>query len=533
MMEQRTTVKSTSWKPRSPDAHATRRPAIGYIFIAAKVGASVQIRFMNSRRQRFIAALSSAVFLLAAQVACAVETVTVVEYYNQSLDAYFITARPNEQASLDSSAGFSRTGTRFVANAAADATPNQTRICRVYISSASPYVSSHFYGAEKTDCALIQANLPAGFSFEGYDFAVTAADATGTCPVANKVPIYRAFRAVGAAAIGKTPNHRYTASLNEYNAMIALGWAGEGVAYCTSAAHFPVAEPARVAAVKQVAAADASCASIAPFYYEIGDASGARVSGSIGPIYSAATQMPIASASKWFYGAYVTQALGGSLTADDIRFLTFTSGHVTFNTCAQTDTVGSCAVSGSNGAYTPAAAGKFVYAGSHMQTHAANFIGLGALANAGLASTITNSLGLSAYTADFRYTQPQLAGGINTSANTYTAFLRKLLDRSLIAGMQLNANAVCTNSQTCTAALYSPFPATESPNYSIGHWVEDTLVGDGAYSSAGAFGFYPWIEPTKANYDVLARVDVGANSGAESLPCGRKLRLAWATGLVQ
>lgn len=466
------------------------------------------------------------------QAAHATETVTVIEYYNQSLDAYFITARPAEQVLLDSSAGFSRTGTRFVANAATDATANQARICRFYISSASPFVSSHFYGAEKTDCALIQANLPAGFSFEGYDFAVTAPDSAGACPVANKVPIYRAFRAVSAAAPGKTPNHRYIASLSDYNRLIALGWAGEGVAYCTSAAQFPVAESVRVAAVRQVAATDATCTAIAPFYYEIGDASGARVSGSVSSIYGAATSMPIASASKWFYGAYVTQTRGGALTADDIRFNNFTSGYVTFSGCAQADTVASCALSGNNGNYTPAAAGKFFYAGSHMQTHAMRFMGLGSLANADLGSTIITGLGLSAQANDFRYTQPQLAGGITTSANTYTAFLRKLLDRSLIAGAQLNAHAVCTNSQTCAAALYSPFPATESPTYSIGHWVEDTVTGDGAYSSAGAFGFYPWIEPTKANYGVLARTDFGASSGGESVPCGRKLRLAWATGMV-
>ena len=486
------------------------------------------MQLMNSRLQCFIVALSSMVLLLAAPTAHAVETVTVIEYYNHSLDAYFITARPTEQTLLDGAVGFNRTGTRFVANAAADATSRQTRICRFYISGTSPFVSSHFYGAEKTDCALIQANLPAGFSFEGYDFAVTAADATGACPVANKVPIYRAFR---SAANGKTPNHRYTASLSEYNTMIALGWAGEGVAYCTSAAQFPVAESARVNAVKQIAATDASCASVAPFYYEIGDATGVLVRGSIGAVYSAATQMPIASASKWIYGAYVTQARGGVLTADDIRFLNFTSGYVTFNTCAQTDTAGSCAVSGSNGNYTAAADGKFLYAGSHMQTHADRFMGLGSLNNAGLASTIINGLGLSANAADFRYTQPQLAGGISTSANTYTAFLRKLLDRSLIAGTQLNAHAVCTNSQTCATAIASPFPATESLNYSIGHWVEDTLTSDGAYTSAGAFGFYPWIEPTKANYGVLARFDTGANSGGESVPCGQKLRLAWATGV--
>jgi len=30
-------------------------------------------------------------------------------------------------------------------------------------------------------------------------------------------------------------------------------------------------------------------------------------------------------------------------------------------------------------------------------------------------------------------------------------------------------------------------------------------VGDGAFSSPGAFGFYPWIDRTKTNYGVLAR----------------------------
>lgn len=360
------------------------------------------MRLANYRLQRFIVAHFGTVFLLAVQAAHAIETLTVIEYYNQNLDAYFITAWPTEQVLLDSTAGFQSHRHSLCCQRAADATAMQARICRLYVSGTSPFVSSHFYGVEKTDCALIQANVPAGFSFAG------------------------------------------------------------------------------------------------------------------------------------FYGAYVMQQRGGALTADDIRFLTFTSGYVTFNFCDQTATVGSCAVAGINDTCTATAAGKFYYSGAHMQHHAANVMGLGTLANADLASTIINGLGLSAYAADFRYTQPQLAGGIYTSANTYTAFLCTLLDRSLIAATQLNANAVFTNSQTCATAISSPFPETESPNYSIGHWVEDTLVGDGAYSSAGAFGFYPWIEPTKATYDgVLARTDLGANSGYESVPCGRKLRLARATGVVQ
>jgi Repeat of unknown function (DUF5648) len=503
---------------------------------------SVTLRFLESlamfltmSRAHTVLARVAATVLLAAPVAAphaapTVETVTVVEFYNASLDAYFISARPTEQAALDAVPAFSRTGTRFVANAAADATSAQTRVCRFYISLASPFVSSHFYGAELTDCALIQSNLPPGFSFEGFDFAINVPDLNGVCPAASRQPIYRAFR---SAANGVTPNHRYTASLSEYNTLLSRGWTPEGVAYCTTSAHFPVSESARSAAVRQVAAQDASCADVTPFYYEIGDRNGARVSGSVGGNLGASTPLAIASASKWLYGAYVTQQRGGALSVEDIRALNFTSGHVTFTRCEQSETVGTCATSGINAIFTPSALDKFSYSGAHMQTHAATAMGLAAQDNAGLADAVLTGLGMNAYATTFRYTQPQPAGGVTTTTATYAAFLRKLLNHALIAGTQLNANAVCTNSVTCATALTSPFPANESPLYSMGHWVEDTLVADGAYSSAGAFGFYPWIEPTKGFYGVLARADAAANAGMASLPCGRKLRAAWATGLVQ
>ena len=292
------------------------------------------------------------------------QTITVVEYRNKTLDAYFITGRASEQAALDAVPDFERTGMTFVATPTPAATSAQVKICRFYVSLTQPYTSSHFYGREVVDCEPIQAMNPAGFTWEGYDFAVAKPEA------GCAFPIYRGFR---AAANGKTPNHRYTRSLSEYNAMIVLGWTGEGVAYCSSAAQYPVAESARAAAVRQTATQDAACAVAAPFYYEIGDRDGARASGSVGLLYNAATVVPIASASKWLYGAYVTQQRGGALTTDDVRFLTFTSGYVTFTSCEQTDTVGSCAVSGSNGNYTAAADGKYLYAGSHMQTHANRF----------------------------------------------------------------------------------------------------------------------------------------------------------------
>ena len=49
------------------------------------------------------------------------QSVTVVEYRNKTLDAYFITGRVSEQQLLDTVADFSRTGMSFQASEAATA----------------------------------------------------------------------------------------------------------------------------------------------------------------------------------------------------------------------------------------------------------------------------------------------------------------------------------------------------------------------------------------------------------------------------
>ena len=159
------------------------------------------------------------------------QSVTVTEYYNKTLDAYFITGRANEQQTLDATADFQRTGMTFQAVAASAATSATTRICRFYISVASPYTSSHFYGREGIDCESIRSRNLAGFSYEDYDFAL-AQPTSGVCP-ANTTTIYRSFR---AGANGKTSNHRYTSSAASYAAAANAGYAGEQAAFCATAA---------------------------------------------------------------------------------------------------------------------------------------------------------------------------------------------------------------------------------------------------------------------------------------------------------
>jgi len=292
----------------------------------------------------------------------------------------------------------------------------------------------------------------------------------------------------------------------------------------------------RAQAASTTASNNSACVAIKPFYWEIGNTTGSMASASVtltgsATTYTASTVMGIASASKWLYGAYVVERRGAAgLSVSDIKFLNFRSGYTSFTSCSPAQTVGSCAAASTNGVYTPATDGKFLYDGGHMQVHA-GLMGLDPLDNTTLATEMESQLGAD---VDIAYSQPQLAGGVRTSADNYARYLRKLLGGQLRMGAALGSNAVCTNPSTCAGALGTPVPLTESWSYSLGHWVEtDPLVGDGAFSSAGAFGFYPWIDASKRFYGIVARQDLQSGSGFDSAFCGRLIRKAWLTGVAQ
>lgn len=176
----------------------------------------------------WVTVVAATAMLLHGQVQA--QTITVVEYRNKSLDAYFITGRANEQALLDAAADFSRTGMTFQAANAASAPASLTGICRFYVNVANPFVSSHFYGRKGVDCELLLAANPAGFTYEGYDFALQA-PTSNACP-SGTFAVSRSFRALSG---GKTSNHRYTVSAATYAAAAGAGYAGEGVAFCATA----------------------------------------------------------------------------------------------------------------------------------------------------------------------------------------------------------------------------------------------------------------------------------------------------------
>lgn len=304
----------------------------------------------------------------------------------------------------------------------------------------------------------------------------------------------------------------------------------------------PISDAARVAAASSTALSSSNaCAAIRPFYWEIGDRSARLGAGSVAapgasPTYQADTVMPIASASKWLYGAYVVERRAGQPSAQDIEALNFRSGYTSFgfSGCERGDTVGSCATRGDNGLLTPAHVGKFFYNGGHMQVHAARAqpegMGIAALDNETLAAEMRRVLGTE---LALSYTQPQLAGGARMSASAYALFLRKLLRQELQLGRQLGSHPVCTNPASCASALSTPMRTDLDWHYSLGHWVEDDpRQGDGAFSSAGAFGFYPWIDAGQRYYGIVARADA-LGGGADSASCGALIRKAWISAAPQ
>jgi hypothetical protein len=260
-----------------------------------------------------------------------------------------------------------------------------------------------------------------------------------------------------------------------------------------------------------------------------------------------------ASSSQWIYGTYIVQlrASAGGLTAEDIDFLHFTSGYTNMGTSLTSsecpspasgpNTVNVC-LSQTNPKnsllYTyqdPNTTGKFDYDSGHLENHASLHGGLGDVPNAELGTTIGRELGGN---INFIYTEPLMSGGIYTNASVYAQVLRNILSGTLAMHDSLGANPVCTRSSApgCNA-VFSPLP--EDWHYSMAHWMEDdpSTNGDGAFSSAGAFGFYPWIDSSKTYYGIISRqsaqVGNGEQSGYASAQCGRLIRRAWVTGAEQ
>lgn len=144
---------------------------------------------------------------------------TVVEYYNASLDHYFITWLPSEIAILDAGTqikGWTRTGQTFKTYTAAKT--GTSPVCRYYIPPALG--NSHFFGRGTAECNATGQNNPS-FVLEDPAFMQMFLPAAGAC-AADTTPVYRVFSNRPDA------NHRYMTDKAIRSQMVAKGWLAEG-----------------------------------------------------------------------------------------------------------------------------------------------------------------------------------------------------------------------------------------------------------------------------------------------------------------
>jgi len=145
--------------------------------------------------------------------------ISVVEYYNASLDHYFITPLAAEQSKLDSGltpTPWTRTGQAF--NVFEPGGTSTSPVCRFYIPPGLG--DSHFFGRGTAECDSAQTSNPS-FVLESSALFFTALPTAGVCP-GSTTPVYRVFSNRADA------NHRYTTDHTTREQMVAKGWLAEG-----------------------------------------------------------------------------------------------------------------------------------------------------------------------------------------------------------------------------------------------------------------------------------------------------------------
>ena len=146
----------------------------------------------------------------------------VIEYYNESLDHYFVTADPSEVAILDQGVrfpGWRRTGFEF--KSWAPGASSGSAACRFF----GPRQASHFYTIDANECAIVMMNPE--WMFEGLVFQ-SQPIGVDVCP-AHLALVTRLYN----NGMRGTANHRYLTSHSEIGDMLGRGWIVEGPVFCT------------------------------------------------------------------------------------------------------------------------------------------------------------------------------------------------------------------------------------------------------------------------------------------------------------
>ncbi len=159
----------------------------------------------------------------------------VIEYYNKTLDQYFITASEPDIDAIESGRfpGWEYTGELIPAYTGprpACCTPNTTPVPVCRFDVPVPSGDSHFFSAAAQECDAVAATFPSFVLETSAAFYVALPDpVSGACPFA--LPVYRLWNPHTAA-------HRYVVNdLAKRAQMIDQGWVSEGfgpagVAWC-------------------------------------------------------------------------------------------------------------------------------------------------------------------------------------------------------------------------------------------------------------------------------------------------------------
>jgi hypothetical protein len=170
------------------------------------------------------AVIACVTLLIIAAGPAAAATQEAVEYYNATLDHYFVTALPDEIAKLDSGSfvGWQRTNRGFRVLDPATPAEDSVPVCRFYGSPAAG-LDSHFYSASAAECEDVRRRFAGVWLPEADNaFGVWLPDPqSGACP-AGSIPVYRSWNKRADS------NHRFTTDPAVQQAMIAQGYLAEG-----------------------------------------------------------------------------------------------------------------------------------------------------------------------------------------------------------------------------------------------------------------------------------------------------------------
>ena len=154
----------------------------------------------------------------------AAATLVAVEYYNATLDHYFVTASLDEITKLDAGkfVGWQRTNQSFDVFDPATPTAGTSPVCR-FLGEPSAGLDSHFYSASPDECQDVRERFAGAWTEETANaFGVWLPNVqTGQCP-ATSVPVYRSWNRRADS------NHRFTTDPAIQQAMLARGYVAEG-----------------------------------------------------------------------------------------------------------------------------------------------------------------------------------------------------------------------------------------------------------------------------------------------------------------